>query len=235
LSDKLVGGAHYARDGRVDPRRLLKALHIAAYRSGAEFRSGAYVRRIVCDADVARGIALDDGSEISARQVLVAAGSWTTLLEGTGLAPGRVLPARGQIIELELSRPLLRSVVFGPGAYLVPRDDGRLLVGSTLEFVGYQRDVTAGAVKNLLNAALTLVPALEHGSLKDTWSNFRPYTPNELPLIGRSPIKNLLLATGHFRNGILLAPITAEIIAALVLGQRPAIDLAPFSPARNDG
>ncbi len=232
LGPRVHGGLLYAGDGRVDPRRLLKALHIAAHRAGAEFRSGAYVRRVLTREGRAHGVALDDGKELLARSVLVAAGSWTTLVEGVGLAAGRVIPARGQIIELEAARPLLGSVVFGPGAYLVPRDDGRVLVGSTLEFVGYQRDVTAGAVRNLLAAALELVPALESASLKSTWSNFRPYTPDELPLIGRTPIDGLLLATGHYRNGILLAPITAEIVSSLVHGRRPPVPLAPFSPER---
>ncbi len=233
LSERLHGGLLYAADGRVDPRRLLKALHIAAQRAGARFQSGAYVRRVLCDGGRTRGVALDDGRELAAKVVLVAAGSWTTLVEGVGLAPGRVVPARGQILELEAPRPLLRTVVFGPGAYLVPRDDGRVLVGSTLEFVGYQRDVTAGAVKTLLANALALVPALEAASFKDCWSNFRPYTPDELPLIGRTPIAGLLLATGHYRNGILLAPITAKIISSLVNARKPPLELAPFSPERN--
>ncbi|HVJ17506.1 MAG TPA: FAD-dependent oxidoreductase, partial [Polyangiaceae bacterium] len=119
LSDKLVAGVRYPGDARVDPRRLLRALHIAAQGAGVQFKSGAYVRRVLVDGERARGVALDDGHEILARSVVVAAGSWTTLVEGIGLSPGRVVPARGQIIELQARRPLLSSVVFGPGAYLV--------------------------------------------------------------------------------------------------------------------
>ncbi len=96
-----------------------------------------------------------------AQNVVVAAGSWTSLIDGLGLPPGQVIPARGQIVELELPTPPLSHVVFGPGAYLVPRDDGRLLIGSTLEFVGYEREVTAGAVRDLLLHATALVPTLE--------------------------------------------------------------------------
>ena len=123
-------------------------------------------------------------------------------------------------------------MVFGPGAYLVPRDDGRVLIGSTLEFVGYDRDVTAGAVRDLLGAATALVPALENASLGATWSNFRPYTKDELPLLGPTRIAGLFLATGHYRNGILLAPITAEVVSALVLGKKPPLDLRAFSADR---
>jgi glycine oxidase len=232
LSTKLAGGVRYPGDGRIDPRRLLRALHIAAQHAGVVFRSGAYVRRVLCDDDRVRGVALEDGSELEARWVVIAAGSWTTLVEGVGLAAGRVQPARGQIVEVVANRPLLSSVVFGPRAYLVPRDDGRVLIGSTLEFVGYQRDVTAGAVRDLLTAAIELVPALESASLGAAWSNFRPYTADELPLLGPTKIAGLLLATGHYRNGILLAPITAQIVTSVVLGKRPPVALEPFSAER---
>ena len=232
LSPKLAGGLRFASDSRVEPKALLRALHIAALRRGAHFQSGAFVRRIAVDGERATGVVLDDGSEMRAKNVVVAAGSWTTLIDGLGLPPGRVVPARGQIIELELPSPPLSQVVFGPGAYLVPRDDGRLLIGSTLEFVGYEREVTAGAVRDLLTHATALVPALARAALRATWSNFRPYTQDELPLLGRTKIRNLFLATGHYRNGILLAPISAEIVRAEVLGQRPPIGLGAFSPER---
>src|SRR5262249_5105891 len=101
------------------------------------------------------------------------------------------------------------------------------------EFVGYRREVTAAAVRNLLDAAITLVPTLGEASLNGAWSNFRPYTKDALPLIGEAGVKGLLLATGHYRNGILLAPITAEIITALVLGKAPPVALDALSPLRN--
>ena len=124
-------------------------------------------------------MALDDGRVVEGEHVIVAA-RWTSLVEGAGVAPGSVVPARGQIIELELPAPALTSVVFGPGAYLVPRDDGRLLIGSTLEFVGYRREVTAGAVRDLLSSAIALVPSLESAERKDSWSRFRPYSNDAL-------------------------------------------------------
>ena len=128
--------------------------------------------------------------------------------------------------------PRFEAVLFGPHCYLVPRDDGRVLVGSTLEFVGYRREVTATAVRDLLDAALRLVPALAEGTFNGAWSNFRPYTRDSLPLIGEAGIDGLLLATGHYRNGILLAPVTAQIIVALVLEQEPPISLLAWSPLR---
>ncbi|MET0790506.1 MAG: glycine oxidase ThiO [Polyangiaceae bacterium] len=232
LSPRLSGGVRFAADSRVDPKALLRALHIAALGRGVRFQSGAFVRRVRLTGERATGVVLDDGSELAARNVVVAAGSWTSLIDGLGLPAGRVIPARGQIVELELPAPPLSHVVFGPGAYLVPRDDGRLLIGSTVEFVGYQREVTAGAVRDLLGHAIAIVPALERASLRATWSNFRPYTRDELPLLGRTKIPGLFLSTGHYRNGILLAPISAEIVRAAVLGQRAPLDLGAFSPER---
>lgn len=235
LSPRVSGGVRFAADSRVDPKALLRALHIAALGRGVRFQSGAFVRRVKLGAGRATGVVLDDGSELEAQNVVVAAGSWTSLIDGLGLPAGRVIPARGQIVELSLPTPPLSHVVFGPGAYLVPRDDGRLLIGSTMEFVGYQREVTAGAVRDLLAHAIALVPSLERASLLSTWSNFRPYTQDELPLLGRSTIPGLFLSTGHFRNGILLAPISAEVVRAAVLGQRAPLAsraMAAFSPER---
>lgn len=232
LSEQLSGGVRFASDSRVEPRALLRALHIAALARGVRFRSGAFVRRVALEEGRAVGVVLDDGSILRAKNVLVAAGSWTSLIDGLGLPAGRVIPARGQIIELELPAPPLSHVVFGPGAYLVPRDDGRILIGSTLEFVGYEREVTAGAVRDLLKHATALVPALERAALRGSWSNFRPYTKDELPLLGATQIPGLFLSTGHYRNGILLAPISAEIVRAAILGQRPPLAIDAFRPER---
>ena len=232
LSPKLSGGLRFAADSRVEPKALLRALQIAALARGVRFQSGAFVRRVALEDSRAVGVVLEDGSELYAKNVVVAAGSWTSLIDGLGLAAGRVIPARGQIVELELPTPPLSHVVFGPGAYLVPRDDGRILLGSTLEFVGYEREVTAGAVRDLLLHATALVPGLERAALRATWSNFRPYTKDGLPLLGRTRIPGLFLSTGHYRNGILLAPISAEIVRAAVLGQRAPLAIEAFSPAR---
>jgi glycine oxidase len=208
------------------------ALRIAAARAGAEFRSGSFVKRVVEQGGRAIGVELDDGSVVRGTHVVLAAGSWTSLVTRPDSAAPKVVPARGQIVELRTSVPLLSSVVFGPDCYVVPRADGRLLVGSTVEFVGFRREVTAGAVAKLLAAAIRLVPALNEAELSASWSSFRPYTRDELPLLGPSATPGLLWMSGHYRNGILLAPISAKIVADCVQGRKPPLELGPFSPDR---
>ncbi len=232
LSRALAGGVLLENDGRVTPPRLYRATHIAAARAGVTFQSGAHVREVVIREGRARGVALGDGAVLEADAVVVAAGSWTSLVSGALGAESEVIPARGQLVELESPEPLLTRVVFGPRCYLIPRDDGRTLIGSTLEFVGFKKDVTAEGVRDLLDAALELAPGLGRATLRGAWSNFRPYTKDQLPLLGQGHAEGLVIASGHHRNGILLAPITAEVVARLVLGERPPLDIAPFDPLR---
>ncbi len=228
IGGHVEAAARFPDEARVDPPRLLRAMRIAAERAGAVFSSGAMVRRVLLDGSVARGVEIEGGEQLRADHVVIAAGSWSNLVPGVPVAADAVRPARGQIIELFAKMPPLRGSVFGKRAYLAPRDDGRVMVGSTLEFVGFERAVTAGAVRDLLAGAIDLVPSLAHAEVTRTWSQFRPYTKNQLPLIGPSSVAGLLLATGHFRNGILLGPVTGEIIADLVTGKTPAVDLTPF-------
>jgi glycine oxidase len=230
LAPAVTAGALFEDDGRVDPPRYLRALRIAAERSGVRFSTGSLVRRVHVEQGRARGVLLEDGEVVRGEHVVVAAGSWSSLVEGATLDPGVVKPARGQIVELVSPMPVLRHVLWGPGAYLSPRDDGRVLVGSTLEFVGFERVVTAGAVATLLGAAIALVPALARAELVRAWAAFRPYTADLLPILGETATPGLVLATGHYRNGILLSPITARIVAAIAEGEAPPIDLAPFAP-----
>lgn len=229
IAPDVIGGVFFPDDARVDPPRLLKALRVAAERAGARFRTGAVVRGVAQIDGRARGVTLESGETMESEHVVLAAGSWSTLVGGTPLAPDAIRPARGQIVELLLPSPIQRGIVVGSKAYLSPRDDGRVLCGSTLEFVGFERGVTAGAVRDLLTAATRMMPRLAGADLGRAWSSFRPYTENEMPFIGPSRVEQLWLATGHFRNGILLSPITAEIVAALVSGEKPPIDPTQFA------
>jgi glycine oxidase len=228
VSPEAIGGAWFERDARVDPPRFLRALRIAAERRGAEFRSGHVVRRVVIDGDTCRGVELEGGQVVGAEKVVIAAGPWSSLIPGVPLAPQEVRPARGQIVELLGQMPLLRRCVWGPGIYMAPRDDGRLLLGATVEFVGFEKIVTAGAVHDLLHAGIAVVPGIRGLELSRSWSAFRPFTADGKPRIGATSLEGLVLATGHFRNGILLSPITAEIVEAIVLGTALPPELEPF-------
>jgi glycine oxidase len=232
LSAEITGGVRFVADGRVDPPSLMRALRVAAAQAGARLRGGAAARRVLVEGGRARGVSLEDGTVLAAGRVVLAAGCWSALVEGAGLEPDAVRPARGQIVELYPEAPLLRHAVFGPACYFSPRDDGRVLLGSTTEFVGFSPGVTARAVRDLITAAIRLVPALGDAAIGRTWSGLRPHTADELPILGEGAIRNLIFATGHFRNGVLLAPITGEIVAAIATGDPPPVDLRPFSATR---
>jgi len=221
----------FADDGQVNARELARAFSQAAAADGARFLTGRYVRRVVVERGVATGVELD-GETLPAGSVVVAAGSWSGVVEGSGVPSTVVRPARGQLVSIETRPPLFRHVVSVHGGYLVPRRDGTVLAGSTVEMAGFRKQVTVGGLAAILTLARTLVPALAEAPVTGTWSNFRPYTEDHLPVLGATPVSGLVLATGHFRNGILLAPITAEAIAELVATGRSAVDLAPFSVRR---
>lgn len=240
IAPRAVGGVFLPDDARITPIDLFRATHIAAERAGVIFRTGAYVRRVVTSATKegkrkVDGVLLEDETLLAADVVVVAAGSWTPLIDGLPLRRTDVIPARGQVVELKCSVPPLARLAFGKGCYLVPRADGRVLVGSTLEFVGFRKEVTAKGIRDLLTAATKLVPALESAELTKTWSNFRPYTEDHLPLLGSAGVAGLVIASGHYRTGILLAPATAKIVAALSLGLRPPVDISAFFPLRDQG
>jgi glycine oxidase len=222
----------FPEDGQVNARELARAFSQAAAAAGARFLTGRYVRRVSVAGGTATGVELD-GDTLAAGTVVVAAGSWSGLVEGAGVPATVVRPARGQLVSIETRPPLFRHVVSVHGrGYLVPRRDGTVLAGSTVEMAGFKKQVTVGGLGAILTLARTLVPALAEAPVTASWSNFRPYTEDHLPVLGGTPVRGLVLATGHFRNGILLAPITAEAIAELVATGRSSLDLAPFSVAR---
>jgi glycine oxidase len=234
LSAAVCGGLLFPDEARIDPPALLASLRAAVERAGARFSSGAQgdVRRVIVRGGRACGLELASGEAVEADAMVIAAGSWSSLVEGAALPVDSVQPARGEMVELRTEQPILRGVVEGAGTYLSPRDDGRVLIGSTMELAGYKKGASAGAVRDLLTRAFLLVPELAHATMTRAWAGFRPYVRDELPVLGASSVEGLFVATGHYRNGILLAPITAEIVAALVAGEPPPVDLAPFSPLR---
>jgi len=230
LSPAARGALWFRGESSVDPRPLARALSVAAHLAGATFLSGT-VKRILHEGGRAAGVEHDRG-RIEAGAVVLAAGSWSPLVAGSGLPPGAVRPVRGQIALLDTRPPLLSRVVFSHRGYLVPRADGRVLCGSTMEEVGYERAVTAGGLRAVLDLTIEIAPALAGAALLETWCNFRPASPDGWPVLGASSIPGLFYATGHTRNGILLCPVTADAVSAAILGRPPPVDLAPFGVSR---
>ena len=231
LAASIAGAAIYPDDAVVDPPRLLAAARAAAERAGAQIVCGVDVRAVQIASGKVRGLETARGT-VTAGSIVIAAGSWSGQIAGSGLTAESVEPMRGQMLELRLPEALLGKLIVAPCAYLSPRSDGRVLVGATVERVGFEVAVTAGAAARLLAGAIAVVPALERAHLTGHWCGFRPRTPDEMPALGRGAAKGLIVATGHFRSGLVLAPLTAEIVAALVVDETPSVDLSPFDPAR---
>ncbi|HJQ24132.1 MAG TPA: glycine oxidase ThiO [Blastocatellia bacterium] len=219
-------------DHQVENRRLMDALDSAIRRAGVEVIEGAEVHRLIVERDRATGVVCGH-APISAGAVIVAAGSWSSrLLDPVGLRV-RVVPARGQMLAVR-GATTMRHVLHSSRVYLVPRRDGRIVVGATVEYVGFNKAVTAGGIRGLLDAAIEMVPSLNDAEIIETWAGFRPDTEDHLPVIGPCAVAGLFLATGHFRNGILLAPVTAELVARCVVEQTLADELRPFTINRFD-
>jgi glycine oxidase len=218
LATDIDAAAYFPDDAQVDPQALLRALMAALVRrASATIRSGATVERLLVEGERCVGVALEEG-ELRADATVLAAGSWSSLVRGLPAALPAVRPVRGQIVLLDERPPRARTIVFGAGGYVVPRGDGRVLCGSTTERVGFRKEVTAGGVHAILSSALACVPSLREAHLAGVWSNFRPHVEGDRALIGSSPMPGLFLATGHYRNGILLAKITADAVASAVMG-----------------
>ena len=233
LAPSVRGGVLADDDHQVDPRALVTALLAACQRLGVEMvRSGATAVNVT--GDRASGVQAGE-REIVASTTVLAAGAWSAQIAGIpDDAVPPVRPVKGQILRLlsaSATAPVNR-IVRGRDVYIVPRGDGRVVVGATVEERGFDTSVTAGAVYELLRDARELVPDVGEMELAEVSAGLRPGTPDNGPLIGETSLKGLLVATGHYRNGILLAPITADAITALLTGATPPAATAPFTPAR---
>ena len=240
LAGKIAGALFSPEDHQVDNRKLAHALRIAAEQAGVDIREHQPVKEFVVQGGQARGVVLDDGTSIPADIVVLAAGAWSRGIGG--LPPDRrppVRPIKGQMLALRMdpAAPLLSHVLWAPGVYLVPRRDGRLIVGATVEEKGFDDTITAGGLLTLLEAAWRAIPAVEELPVDEIWVGHRPGSRDDAPILGPGPLAGLFYATGHHRNGILLAPVTADAMARLILDDvvEPAIKpfgLERFQPAR---
>lgn len=230
LNPALRAALRFPGDHQVDNRHFADALRRSAEAAGVEIRSGVEVRSI---SRAPSGLRLETSAgPLSAGHVVLAAGSWSGGIAGL---PRNlpVEPVHGQLVSLAMRSPPLRHVVGSARGYVVPRADGRLIVGTTVEKIGFETSVTAGGLHRVTGIGLEIAPTAAAWPLTAQWSGLRPGTPDRLPILGTDPdLPALVYATGHYRNGILLAPVTGEIVAALVRGEGPAFDLRPYHPGR---
>jgi glycine oxidase len=222
LTPACAGGVHAVEDGEVDPRALIAALMAGIEGAGGAVIAGAEAKEALIERDRLRGVRTSDGNELHAGQVVLAAGCWSgkaSWLPPDALPPVR--PVKGQILYLRgpVANPVCERIVATQWVYIVPRGDGRVVVGSTVEERGFDLTVTAGGVHELLREAYRVLPEIAELELAEAVAGLRPGTPDNAPVIGRGALEGLVLATGHYRNGILLAPTTADRVAELVAAE----------------
>jgi glycine oxidase len=211
--------------------RMAVALVEGARRKGADVRTNTPVTGFLRVPGRVNGVKTPRG-DVYAGTTILAAGAWSPeLLQPLGLDL-KVKPIKGQILLAGGTPDFCRHMILDGESYLIPRADGRILVGSTLEDVGFDKSVILETIGDLAVRGARLMPELGKLPMVTSWAGLRPATPDRLPYLGKGPLDGLIVATGHYRNGILLAPITAEIVADLLAGQPPVVDLAPFDPLR---
>lgn len=232
LSDKVEGAISFPEEAHVNSRGLVMALAAAAGKHGASFATDRPVTSVIRDGDKVAGVRCH-GATVSTRTVVLAAGPWSSLFgEALGLSIP-VSPAKGELLLVRPEGRLPDRIVYSKQAYLIPTPRGEAILGTTTEFVGYDKRSTLAGLGAILAGVSELVPTVGSATLLRAWAGLRPHTPDELPLLGRHPrIEGLILATGHHRNGILLGPLTGRLVQELILGRPPSIPLDPFRPDR---
>jgi glycine oxidase len=230
LSPELEAAALRPDEASIDNRALTHAMLTAAANSGVEMFAGANVTGIVKEGNRCVGLKL--GSEtINAKWIVIAAGCFSAEIAGVKeFAPVR--PAKGQMVSLRADGLEIERVIWGEKIYIVPRNDERILAGATVEYVGFDKQVTAGGIERILSSAIEVIPELANARIEETWAGLRPDSPDHLPILGPTDIDGLMIATGHFRSGILLTPITARLIRQWITERSVEIDWDRLSPMR---
>ena len=230
LGPELQAGIFRPDEASVDNRALMRAVLIAAERAGVQIFAGRKVQSIHRHGGRCAGLIVD-GGRIEARWTVIAAGCFSAEINGAAsYAPVR--PAKGQILALRPKDLKIERVLWSEHVYLVPRNDGKIVAGATVEYAGFNKDLTAGSLHKILASTLELAPGLESAEVEETWAGLRPDTPDHLPIIGPTDLDGLLIATGHFRGGIFLAPITAQLVREWITLQSVTVDWGRFSPMR---
>ncbi len=225
------GEAYLLPEASLDPRRLVEALSKSLHKRRVDVSSGTTALEVEMSGRKVVGVRTEK-SRYATRVAINCAGAWAGRITPV---PFRTRPMKGQMLSLvppPHERFSLRHVVRHKDCYLIPRSDGRVVVGSTVEEAGFDKQVNPATIQSLHQRAANLLPELGQGRILEAWSGLRPGTPDTLPMLGETSYGGYLAATGHYRDGILLAPITAKIIAKLACGETPPWDLLPFSPER---
>jgi glycine oxidase len=230
LSEEVEAAVLRPEEASVDNRALTAAILEAARRNGAEIFSGNGAKAIWREGHRCAGLVLQN-ERVEAEWTIIAAGCFSATIEG--IAPyAPVRPAKGQMAALRADGLKMERVLWSEKIYLVPRNDGRILAGATVEYAGFDKRATAGGIEKILSAAIDLAPGLANARIEETWAGLRPDSPDHLPILGPTDIDGLLMATGHFRSGILLTPITARLVREWITEQRVSADWDRFSPLR---
>jgi glycine oxidase len=230
LSEEVEAAVLRPEEGSIDNRALTAAILEAAQRSGAEVFSGNGAKAIWREGNRCVGLVLQN-ERVEAKWTVIAAGCFSAMIEG--IAPyAPVRPAKGQMVALRADDLKMERVLWSDKIYLVPRNDGRILAGATIEYAGFDKRTTAGGIEKILSAAIDLAPGLADARIEETWAGLRPDSPDHLPILGPTDMDGLLMATGHFRSGILLTPVTARLIREWITEQRVSEDWDRFSPLR---
>ncbi len=237
INPNILAALRFPLDVQVENRRLLSALANSVAKLGVSILTATSVDSVNVEKDRITGVVTSRGL-ISCPVVVIAAGTWTSFIKFSPLSPKpalRVEPVRGQMISFDARPQITRHVIYSPRGYIVPRQDGRLLAGSTSERAGFAKQVTAGGMGSILKNALEISPSVSALPILDTWAGLRPRASDNLPVLGPcDEIGGLFYATGHYRNGILLAPVTGELITEAVVAGVTSPLLGPFSPSRFD-
>ncbi len=229
LFRSIPGHALYLKERSIDPRALTSAALKTAKHRSVDFSSGDEVTAVNLSDGQVTGVTTTKTSFFS-EKVINCAGAWSSRL---GPQPIPTRPLKGQMLCLAMpSRTLIKHVIRSPKAYLIPRSDGRLLVGATVEEAGFDKRTDPDTMQRFHKAAIALFPKLADARILEDWAGLRPGTPDSLPILGATATPGYYIATGHFRDGILLAPITADLMTAVIEGRTPEHDLKPFSPSR---
>jgi len=221
LSPKIRESLRFPHDRQVENRKLVEALSAYARSNEIEVIENQPVRQILVESDRVTGVRSSERSYL-ADQVVIATGAWTSFIElGEDTLPLEVRPIRGQMISFRLGETRLKHVIYSHRGYVVPRADGRLLAGATVEDVGFDKSTTEMGVSKLREMAAEIAPSIRDLTIQDTWAGLRPMSADGRPVIGAIPgVEGLSIAAGHYRNGILLSPMTAKLIVDLITGDK---------------